>query len=180
MSRIGKLPVKIPEKVKVSVSGPIVKFEGPKGKMQIKMAPSLKVEVKGSEVRVIRPDDTPEAKALHGLSRTLVNNAVHGVLVGYERVLEISGVGYRAELAGKKLNLALGFSHPVSYPLPEGISCEVEKQTRIILRGADKHLLGMTAAQIRLIRAPEPYKGKGVKYAEERVRRKVGKQGAAA
>ncbi len=180
MSRIGKLPVKIPEKVKVSVDGSMVKFEGPKGKVQLKMAPTLKVEVKGGEVRVSRPDDTPEAKALHGLSRTLVANAVHGVLSGYERVLEISGVGYRAEVAGKKLNLAVGFSHPVAYDLPEGITCEVEKQTRVTLRGADKHLLGMTASQIRLIRPPEPYKGKGIKYAEERIRRKVGKQGAAA
>jgi large subunit ribosomal protein L6 len=180
MSRIGKLPVKIPDKVKVSVDGLIVKFDGPKGKMQLRMAPSLKVEVKGGEVRVIRPDDSPGAKALHGLSRTLVANAVHGVLNGYERVLEISGVGYRAEVAGKKLNLALGFSHPVTYDLPEGITCEVEKQVRVTLRGADKHLLGMTAAQVRLIRPPEPYKGKGIKYAEERIRRKVGKQGAAA
>lgn len=179
MSRVGKLPVMIPEKVKVAVDGNVLGFEGPKGRMQLRIPPAIRAELKDGQVRLLRPDDAPGSKALHGLSRTLVNNAVRGVVEGYERVLEISGVGYRAEVSGKSLNLAVGLSHPVSYPLPEGVTCEVEKQTRVVLRGADKHLVGMAAAQIRKIRPPEPYKGKGIKYAHERIRRKVGKQGAA-
>ncbi len=180
MSRVGKMPIQIPEKVKVQVKDHFVLFEGPKGKMQLAINPALSVEVTEGRVKVLRPDDTPGSKALHGLTRTLVANAVKGVLQGYARVLEVSGVGYRAEAAGKTLNLAVGLSHPVAFALPDGISAEVEKQTRITLRGVDKHLVGMTAAQIRKVRPPEPYKGKGIKYAEERIRRKVGKQGVTA
>jgi large subunit ribosomal protein L6 len=180
MSRVGKQPVKIPEKVKVSVAGHLVKVEGPKGKMSFPFNPVVKVEVAGAEVRVTRPDDTRLAKGLHGLTRTLVKNAVEGVTKGYERALEISGVGFKAELKGKEINFILGFSHPVLFKLPEGITAEVDpKQIRIIIRGVDKHLLGLTAAKIRALRPPEPYKGKGIKYAEEIVRRKEGKTGAA-
>jgi large subunit ribosomal protein L6 len=180
MSRIGKLPVKIPEKVKVAITGTTIKVEGPKGKMSFPFNPVVKVEVTGNEVRVTRPDESRLAKGLHGLTRTLVRNALDGVTKGYERTLEISGVGFKAELKGKAINFTLGFSHPVIFPLPEGVTAEVDpKQTKVVIRGVDKHLLGLTAAKIRALRPPEPYKGKGIKYAEEIVRRKEGKTGAA-
>jgi large subunit ribosomal protein L6 len=180
MSRIGKLPVKIPEKVKVSITGTTIKVEGPKGKMSFPFNPVVKVEVAGNEVKVTRPDETRLAKGLHGLTRTLVRNALDGVTKGYERTLEISGVGFKAELKGKAINFTLGFSHPVVFALPEGVTAEVDpKQTKVVIRGVDKHLLGLTAAKIRALRPPEPYKGKGIKYAEETIRRKEGKTGAA-
>jgi len=182
MSRIGKLPVKIPEKVKVTVDATAhtVRVEGPKGKMTFRFNPRVKIEVAGNEVKVIRPDDSREARALHGLTRALVQNAVSGVTKGYERALEINGVGFKAELKGKDLHFVLGFSHPVVFKLPEGVSAEVDpKQTRITVRGADKNLLGLTARKIRDLRPPEPYKGKGIKYSEETIRRKEGKTGAA-
>jgi len=180
MSRIGKLPVKIPEKVKVAVAGGILKVEGPKGKMSFPFNPMMKIEVGTGEVKVVRPDDSRQARGLHGLTRTLVRNAVDGVTKGYERVLEITGVGFKAEVKGKEIHFALGFSHPVVFKLPEGITAEVDpKQTRITVKGVDKHLLGLTAAKIRGLREPEPYKGKGIKYANEIIRRKEGKTGAA-
>jgi large subunit ribosomal protein L6 len=180
MSRIGKLPVKIPEKVKVAIAGNLVKVEGPKGKMSFPFNPVVKVEVAGQEVKVSRPDESRLAKGLHGLTRTLVRNALDGVTKGYERVLEISGVGFKAEVKGKDVNFTLGFSHPVVFKLPEGVTAEVDaKQTRLTIKGVDKHLLGLTAAKIRALRPPEPYKGKGIKYAEETIRRKEGKTGAA-
>jgi len=180
MSRVGKQPVKIPEKVKVAVAGTTVKVEGPKGKMSFPFNPVVKVEVAGNEVKVTRPDETRLAKGLHGLTRTLVKNALDGVTKGYERTLEISGVGFKAEAKGKVVNFTLGFSHPVVFPLPEGVTAEVDpKQTKVVIKGVDKHLLGLTAAKIRALRPPEPYKGKGIKYAEEIVRRKEGKTGAA-
>jgi large subunit ribosomal protein L6 len=178
MSRIGKLPIKIPEKVKVALVGSMVKVEGPKGKMQVPFNSQINVAVKDGMVTVTRPNDERLPKALHGLTRTLINNAIKGVTTGYEETLEISGVGFKAEVKGKILNMALGFSHPVDFPIPEGIAIEVEKGTRVTLKGVDKHLVGMTAAEIRLIRKTEPYKGKGIKYLGEKVRRKVGKQGA--
>jgi large subunit ribosomal protein L6 len=180
MSRVGKLPVKIPEKVKVSVDKQIVRVEGPKGKMSFPVNPLMKVEVTGDEVRVLRPDESRAARSLHGLTRSLVRNAVSGVTKGYERSLEISGVGFKAEAKGKEINFTLGYSHPVVFKLPEGITAEVDaKQTKITVRGVDKHLLGLTAAKIRSLRAPEPYKGKGIKYSYEIIRRKEGKTGAA-
>jgi large subunit ribosomal protein L6 len=180
MSRLGKLPVKIPEKVKVSVDGHLVKIEGPKGKMSLPFNPRVAVAVDKGEVKVTRPDETSLSKGLHGLTRTLVKNALEGVVKGYERVLEISGVGFKAEVKGKDIHFALGFSHPVVFKLPEGITAEVDpKQTRLTVRGVDKHLLGLTVAKIRDLRPPEPYKGKGIKYAEEIIRRKEGKTGAA-
>jgi large subunit ribosomal protein L6 len=180
MSRVGKLPVKIPEKVKVAVDGNVVKVEGPRGKMAFPYNTKLKIEVAGAEVKVSRPDDSRDSKSLHGLTRKLVQNALAGVAKGYERVLEISGVGFKAEVKGKEINFTLGYSHPVVFKLPEGVTAEVDaKQTRVVVRGVDKHLLGLTAAKIRALRAPEPYKGKGIKYAEETVRRKEGKTGAA-
>jgi large subunit ribosomal protein L6 len=180
MSRVGKIPVKIPEKCKVAVDGTTVKVEGPKGKMSFPFNPVVKVQVDKGEVTVSRPDESRLAKGLHGLTRTLVKNALLGVTKGYEDALEISGVGFKAELKGKDLHFALGFSHPVVFRLPEGITAEVDaKQTRIVVRGVDKHLLGLTSAKIRGLRPPEPYKGKGIKYATETVRRKEGKTGAA-
>ncbi len=180
MSRVGNQPVKIPEKVKVSVAGAVVKVEGPKGKMSFPFNPRVSVAVDRSEVKVTRPDETRESRSLHGLTRTLVKNAVEGVVKGYERLLEISGVGFKAEVKGKAVHFTLGFSHPVVFPLPEGILAEVDaKQTKLTLRGVDKHLLGLTAAKVRALRPPEPYKGKGIKYAEETIRRKEGKTGAA-
>ncbi len=180
MSRVGKQPVKIPEKVKVAVDGTAVKIEGPKGKMSFQFNPLMKVVVEKGEVKVARPDETRLARGLHGLTRTLVKNAVEGVVKGYERGLEISGVGFKAEVKGKELHFTLGYSHPVVFPLPEGVSAEVDaKQTKLVVRGVDKHLIGLTAAKIRSLKPPEPYKGKGIKYAEERIRRKEGKTGAA-
>jgi large subunit ribosomal protein L6 len=180
MSRVGKMPVKIPEKVKVSVDGHVVKVEGPKGKMSFPFNPVVAVAVEKGEVKVARPDDTRLAKGLHGLTRTLVRNAIDGVVKGYGRSLEISGVGFKAEVKGKEIHFTLGFSHPVVFKLPEGITAEVDaKQTKVTVKGVDKHLLGLTAAKIRALRPPEPYKGKGIKYAEEIVRRKEGKTGAA-
>jgi large subunit ribosomal protein L6 len=174
------MPVKIPEKVKVSVDGYLVKVEGPKGKMSFPFNSRVAIAVDKGEVKVTRPDETRLSKGLHGLTRTLVKNAVEGVVKGYERVLEISGVGFKAEVKGKDVHFALGFSHPVVFRLPEGITAEVDaKQTKVTVRGVDKHLLGLTAAKMRDLRPPEPYKGKGIKYAEEKVRRKEGKTGAA-
>ncbi len=180
MSRVGKMPVKVPEKVKVSVDGTLVKVEGPKGKMSFPFNPRVSIAVEKGEVRIARPDESRLSKGLHGLTRTLVKNAVEGVVKGYERTLEISGVGFKAEVKGKDVHFVLGFSHPVVFKLPDGISAEVDaKQTKLLVRGVDKHLLGLTAAKIRALRPPEPYKGKGIKYAEEIVRRKEGKTGAA-
>ena len=178
MSRIGKLPVKIPEKVKVAITGTTIKVEGPKGKMSFPFNPRVAVAVEKGEVKVTRPDESRLSKGLHGLTRTLVKNAVEGVTKGYERGLEISGVGFKAELKAKDLHFTLGFSHPVVFKLPEGITAEVDaKQTKLVLRGVDKHLLGLTAAKVRALRPPEPYKGKGIKYAGEVIRRKAGKAG---
>jgi large subunit ribosomal protein L6 len=174
------MPVKIPEKVKVSVDGALVKIEGPKGKMSFPFNPRVSVAVDKGEVHVTRPDESRVTRGLHGLTRTLVKNAVEGVVKGYQRNLEISGVGFQAEVKGKEIHFTLGFSHPVVFKLPEGITAEVDaKQTKLAVRGVDKHLLGLTAAKIRALRPPEPYKGKGIKYAEEIVRRKEGKTGAA-
>lgn len=175
MSRIGKKPIAIPSGVKVALSGAVINVEGPKGKLSRPLHESVAVEVAADQINVA--PGAVAGTALQGLTRTLIANMVEGVTKGYERVLEISGVGYRADLQGKVLNLSLGYSHPINYPLPEGISAEVEKQTKITLRGIDKELLGATAAKIRSFREPEPYKGKGIKYAEERILRKAGKTG---
>jgi large subunit ribosomal protein L6 len=180
MSRVGKIPVKIPDKVKVQVANGDIRVEGPKGKMTFPYNTKVSVEVAGNEVRVARPDDSRISKGLHGLTRTLVKNALEGVTKGYERSLEITGVGFKAELKGKDLHFTLGFSHPVVFKLPEGVTAEVDpKQTRLTVRGVDKGLIGLTAAKIRGLRPPEPYKGKGIKYSNETIRRKEGKTGAA-
>lgn len=177
MSRIGKKPIAIPSGVKVSLAGGFVSVQGPKGQLSRTLPATVEVAVTADTVVVSRPENSHANTALQGLTRTLVANMVEGVTKGYQRVLEISGVGYRAELKGAILNLSLGYSHPVEYPLPKGIDAEVEKQTKITLKGIDKELIGATAAKIRSFRGPEPYKGKGIRYSEERILRKAGKAG---
>ncbi len=175
MSRIGKSPIKIGKGVKVDVKGKTVKVEGPVGKMEVVLAEEVNARLEGDTIYVDRRDDERRARSMHGLFRTLVNNAVVGCGEGFKRELEINGVGYRAAAQGQILNLSMGFSHPVEFPIPKGVTVAVDKQTKITLSGADKQLLGETAAKIRAVRPPEPYKGKGIKYAEETVRRKAGK-----
>lgn len=177
MSRIGKKPIAIPAGVKVSFAGGDISVQGPKGQLNRILPGAVGVAVEADTIIVNCPEGGRVNTALQGLTRTLVANMVEGVTKGYERVLEISGVGYRAEIKGTILNLSLGYSHPVEYPLPKGIDAEVEKQTKITLKGIDKELIGATAAKIRSFREPEPYKGKGVKYSEERILRKAGKAG---
>ena len=177
MSRIGKKPIIIPAGVKIALTGQTVKIEGPKGRLERAIHDQIEVRVEADQIQVA-PRNPQAGGALQGLSRTLIANMVDGVTRGFTRGLEINGVGYRAELKGTTLNLALGYSHPVEYPLPAGINAEIEKQTKITLSGIDKELVGATAAKIRSFRPPEPYKGKGIKYADERILRKAGKAGA--
>jgi large subunit ribosomal protein L6 len=175
MSRIGKLPIPIPQGVKIKVDGHAVHVEGPKGKLDFSADTSVAIEITDGKVVVRRKDDSRRSRGIHGLTRKLLANMVHGVNQGFTRTLEINGVGYRAELKGTALQLALGYSHPIMFQLPAGVSAKVDKQTVITLEGADRQLVGETAAMIRDLRPPEPYKGKGVKYAEEAIRRKAGK-----
>lgn len=175
MSRIGRLPITIPSGVKVTVDARAVRLEGPKGKLQTSVPEGIKVEVDGNVVRVIREGDERKARALHGLTRKLIANMAQGVSQGFSRVLEINGVGYRAEVKGQEIHMTLGYSHPVVFPLPPGVTASVERQVIITLNSADRQLLGEMAAKIRGLRAPEPYKGKGIKYREEVIRRKAGK-----
>ena len=178
MSRVGKKPIPIPGQVTVAVQDGQVTVQGPKGTL-IRIVPSqLAVTIQENQISLQPQEESQKVRALWGLFRTLLANMVKGVADGFERVLEIQGVGYRAEIQGDQLVLNLGYSHQVPFPLPEGISAQVEKQTRIILRGIDRDLLGLTAARIRRFRPPEPYKGKGVKYQEEKIHRKVGKTGS--
>ncbi len=178
MSRIGKAPITVPGGVDVTIDGGGVTVKGPKGTLRRTVPADITVRSEGSTLRVERPDDEREHRALHGLTRSLVNNMVVGVTNGFAKELEIIGVGYRAEaLAPTKLRLALGFSHPVIVDAPEGITFEVPVPTRLIVRGIDKELVGQVAANIRSIRKPEPYKGKGVRYLGEKVLRKAGKTG---
>jgi large subunit ribosomal protein L6 len=179
MSRIGNKPIPVPQGVKVAIEGQMVKAEGPKGKLSQTVPGSLSVTVEQDVLKVGRSSDHRTVRAMHGLMRALIANMVHGVKDGFERKLEIVGIGYRAQVQGKSLQLALGYSHPVIFPLPEGIQAEVEKQVSITLKGADKALVGQTAAKIRALRKPDPYKGKGIKYSDEYVRRKVGKKAGA-
>jgi len=181
MSRIGRKPILVPQGVKVAVDAGAgaVRVEGPKGKLSHTLPSGISVKAEAAVVTVDRSSDNRNVRALHGLTRSLIANMVHGVKDGFERKLEIVGIGYRCQLQGKSLQLALGYSHPVIFPLPEGIQAEVEKQVSITLRGADKALLGQTAALLRGLRKPDPYKGKGIKYADEYIRRKVGKKAGA-
>jgi large subunit ribosomal protein L6 len=179
MSRIGKQPIKIPQGVKIALEGNTVRAEGPKGKLSQVVPAGLTPRMADGTLLIERGSDERQMRALHGLARALVANMVSGVKEGFERKLEIVGIGYRAQMQGKAIQLALGYSHPVVFPLPEGITAEIDKQTAITLRGADKALLGETAAKLRALRKPDPYKGKGIRYAGEVVRRKVGKKAGA-
>jgi len=179
MSRIGKQPIRIPQGVKVQVEGSTVRAEGPKGKLAQPVPAGLTPRLADGSVVIDRASDERQVRALHGLARALVANMVSGVKNGFERKLEIVGIGYRAQMQGKALQLSLGYSHPIVFPLPDGITAEIDKQTAITLRGADKALLGQTAARLRALRKPDPYKGKGIRYAGEVVRRKVGKKAGA-
>ena len=178
MSRIGRMPIAIPAGVTVDVAeNNKVTVKGPKGTLERVMVPEMEIKVDGGVATVTRPNDLKRMKSLHGLTRTLLNNMIVGVTDGYEKVLEINGVGYRAQKQGKKLVLSLGYSHPVEMEDPEGIETVLEGQNKITVKGIDKEKVGQYAAEIRDKRRPEPYKGKGIKYADETIRRKVGKTG---
>jgi large subunit ribosomal protein L6 len=176
MSRIGKQPVPIPDGVEIDVKPGSVTVKGPKGELSQVIDPDMTVALEDGTLTVTRPTDRGEHRALHGLTRSLIANMVQGVTEGFEKRLQIQGVGYRAQLKGKALELALGYSHPVSLPAPEGIEFEVPQPTEVIVRGIDKQLVGEVAARVRKSRPPEPYKGKGVRYVDEHVARKVGKR----
>ncbi len=178
MSRIGKKPVVIPKGITVTVKDGSVNVKGPKGELVRTIHPQLAVEVKGQEVLLTRPNEEKRVRALHGLWRALIQNMVSGVSEGYTRKLEIIGVGYRAEMKGTKLNLNVGYSHPILFGPPEGVKIETPTQTTITISGIDKQLVGLVAAKIRSFRVPEPYKGKGIKYEGEYIRRKAGKAAA--
>lgn len=179
MSRVGKRPIKLPSGVKVSFKSSTVEVSGKGGQLTRHVPKSIAVEVKGDEALIIANDQDPKVRALHGLTRTLVQNMVVGVTDGYSRQLELQGVGYRAQAQGSKLTMQLGFSHPVEFDLPKGISASVEANTKITLKGADKELLGLTASKLRKVRPPEPYKGKGIRYAGEVITLKQGKTAGA-
>jgi large subunit ribosomal protein L6 len=176
MSRIGRKPVLVPDAVSVEIAPGNIAVKGPKGELRQTLSAEMKVEQGDGAVTVTRPTDRGEHRALHGLTRSLIANMVEGVTEGFEKRLEIQGVGYRAALKGKKLELALGYSHPVAIDAPEGIDFEVPQPTEVIVKGIDKQLVGQVAADIRKRRPPEPYKGKGIRYKDEQVLRKVGKR----
>ena len=178
MSRIGKKPIPVPKNVTATIDGQTVKVKGPKGELERRLHPSMAITMEDGNITVARPSDEPGHRALHGLTRTLVANMVDGVTKGYSKQLEIIGVGYKAEARPYGLQLALGFSHPVEYRAPKGIKLTAPQPTQVIIEGADKELVGQVAAELRSLRPPEPYKGKGIKYQGEQVRRKAGKAGA--
>ncbi len=175
MSRIGKMPVPIPKEVKVASDASKVEVTGPKGLLAYLLPEGISISVDGGKILVHRANDQRTSRALQGLTRSLVANMVTGVTKGFEKKLEIVGVGFRADLQGSTLKLTLGYSHPVLYPLPKGIKVDIEKQTLLTVKGIDRQQVGTVAAQLRSIKPPEPYKGKGVRYAGERIRKKVGK-----
>jgi len=175
MSRVGKKPIPIPSGVEVKIDENEIRVTGPKGELRRKLHPSIKVELDGDQILVRRPSDNKFHKSLHGLTRTLIANMVTGVTAGYHKSLEIQGIGYKAELKGSKLNLSLGFSHPILFSPPEGIKIELDGPSKIKVSGVDKELVGLVAAKIRSFRPPEPYKGKGIRYEGEIVRKKAGK-----
>jgi large subunit ribosomal protein L6 len=176
MSRIGRRPVEVPTGVTVTVAPGHVGVKGPLGELGQTVPPRMRIEISDSEVLVTRPTDRGQDRALHGLTRTLIANMVEGVTQGFEKHLEIQGVGYRAQLKGSDLELAMGFSHPVLVRPRPGISFDVPSPTQIVVKGIDKQMVGQTAAEVRKVRPPEPYKGKGIRYRDEQVRRKVGKR----
>jgi large subunit ribosomal protein L6 len=175
VSRIGRLPITIPSGVKIAVEPHTVRLEGPKGKLQTAIPAGVAIKVEGNIIRVERGSEERKLRALHGLTRKLIANMAQGVTQGFNRILDINGVGYRAEVKGQEIHMTLGYSHPVVFPLPPGVTASVERQVIITLTGADRQLLGEMAAKIRSLKPPEPYKGKGIKYREEVIRRKAGK-----
>ena len=178
MSRIGKMPVAIPKGVEVKRDGNVLKVKGPKGELSNRIPPGLTVAVDGGEVRISRSSDEPRERAFHGLLRSLVANSVEGVTKGFSKDLEIVGVGYKAEVRGKAIVFSIGYSHPINFPIPEGIAVALDaKAGKLSVSGADRQQVGQTAAEIRKLRIPDPYKAKGIKYANEVIRRKVGKAG---
>ncbi len=177
MSRIGRKPIAVPAGVKVQIAPHAVEVQGPKGKLSVNLPRGISLEQKGAELHAIRESD--DHAALHGLARALVANAVHGVTLGFKKDLDIVGVGYRAELKGKMVSFALGYSHPVEFPIPEGIQIAVEKQTHLTVSGADRGKVGQVSADIRALRPPDPYKQKGIRITGERLKKKAGKAGAA-
>lgn len=177
MSRIGRQPIKVPAGVQIDIDGNEVRVKGPKGQLAHTVPSQIDVVLENGQVTVSRPDDQKESRSLHGLTRSLIANMVEGVTTGYRKTLEISGVGYRAGRAGNRLTLQVGFSHPVEIWPPEGVAFEVETPTRFHVTGIDKQLVGEIAARVRKIRPPEPYLGKGIRYSDERIRRKAGKAG---
>jgi large subunit ribosomal protein L6 len=179
MSRIGRQPIPIPQGVTVQIDDRMISAEGPKGKLTQPVPAGMAAKIENNILMITRDSDHRTARAIHGLTRALVANMVTGVKDGFERRLEIVGIGYRAQLQGRNIQLALGYSHPVIFPLPETITAEIERQVVITLRGPDKALLGETAAKLRTLRKPDPYKGKGIKYSDEVIRRKVGKKAGA-
>ncbi|PIW20761.1 MAG: 50S ribosomal protein L6 [Anaerolineae bacterium CG17_big_fil_post_rev_8_21_14_2_50_57_27] len=180
MSRIGRMPVEIPAGVQVDVKGSYVRVKGPKGELQRTFSPTISISMENNQLKVGRSSEAPTERALHGTTRAVIANMVHGVSAGFERVLEIEGVGYRAELNGKNLVLNMGYSHPVEVEPPEGITFDTDpKAHQIFVRGYDKELVGQVAANIRKVRPPEPYHGKGLHYLGEKIRRKAGKSGKA-
>ena len=180
MSRVGKMPIDVPSGVKVEIKGQDVKVTGPKGSLSRTIHPEITLTLEGSQVLVTGGDNDKKVNAFRGLTRSLVNNMVIGVAEGFKKVLMIEGVGYRASISGNKLSLNVGYSNPVEYTLPEGVAGSVDNNTTIVLESIDKEMLGMTAAEIRAVRKPEPYKGKGIRYENEYIQRKAGKTGAAA
>lgn len=178
MSRIGNRAIQIPSGVTVDVANGEIQVKGPKATLRAQVPEGIEASVENGTIRFVRGADTKEARCLHGLARALTNNMVIGASTGFTRRLEIEGVGYRADVRGKELHLLLGYSHPIVVPIPEGLTVTVDANTKVAITGSDKGVIGQFAADVRSLRPPEPYKGKGVKYAEERIRRKVGKAGS--
>jgi large subunit ribosomal protein L6 len=179
LSRIGKKPVEIPKGVNINLEGQVIKVKGPKGELHRTIHPAIKAEIVESEIKFSRPDDLKETRSLHGLTRALIQNMIIGVTDSYKKTLDIVGVGYKAELKGKNLLLNIGYSHPIYFVPPDEVKLEVPAPTQIIISGIDKELVGLVAAKIRSFRKPEPYKGKGIKYSDERIIRKAGKTAGA-
>ena len=179
MSRIGKMPIDIPKGVNIDIKDNLVTVKGPKGTLSQELTGGIAIKIEDGKIKVTRPSESKEHRSLHGLYRSLINNMVEGVTKGFQKDLEIEGVGYRAEMSGTSITLRLGHSHPIKVDPPEGITLEVPSPTAITVKGIDKHLVGQVAANIRRLREPEPYKGKGVRYKGEHIRRKAGKAGAA-
>lgn len=175
MSRIGKMPIPVPAKVKVEIKGQKVSMEGPKGKLSFDLPRRATAALKENQIVVGRRDDTPQSKAMHGLTRAILNNMAQGVSVGFVKQLEIHGVGFKAAVQGKQVNLSLGYSHPITYPIPAQVKVTVEENTKVTIEGPDKQTVGLVASELRAYYPPEPYKGKGVRYAGERIIRKEGK-----